>query len=1503
MRKIFTICIFFISYSCYSATYYSRINGSWNVSTTWSTVSCSGVPAASIPGAADNVIICAGKTVNINVASSCNSLIINSTGIANFTAAVTCAIANTLTVSGTITGTQTGTFTASNMDIPSGQIATIDRGNITISGMLTISGSYLINNITGVKSFNNVTLNSGGDWTANVNNPVISISGNFIMVDGSIIQGTIGNLAQYTIGGTFTCNAAAGTSDIAKCDLTIQGLTTLNGEFRFTASGAGIKTFNGGILLNPGSQFDNTVGEDPFINGSIVNNGTWSDGTGGACTYTFGNAGNYSISGNPMIMSAINILAGSTVTNLGAITVKKNNGITGAGSFYNGNGTTDAYLEFRGNPVYNIAFFDASSINNTVEYGRTGNQTIGTPNGSIYYNLIASGSGNKSLLNPINILNDITISSTFQTNNNNISIGGSWNELGTLNVGTSTINFNGSINQSINAPYNPLGETFYNLTLTNTGTGITLTSDVTVTNVFAMNGGNLNTQTNLLTLGNSTGNVGTLSRTAGTIIGKFQRWINATGTNILFPVGTAAFYRPADLLFTNLTSGSLIVEFNPSNPGNIGLPLVDAGTTLYNTFGEGYWGMTATNGLSSNNFNNQLTGNGFSSFPIIGPTRLLSRSNSISPWLANGVHVAAVGSIAKRNNVSLISGEYVFADTTNCVTPASTSAITGLISVCKNQAGVVYSVTNTPGNTYTWTITGGVITAGAGTNAITVNWGAVGMTGNVAVYQNNGCTNSPTTNLSVSVNTMPTSAITGPISIAANTTGVSYSVTNVAGYTYTWAVTGGTIASGQGTNLLTVDWGSAGSGTVTCTGSDACGSAAPVIINVIIYPIITSVTTGNWNVPSTWDCACIPQTTNSVRIDVGHTVTLVANTTIKHFTIRTGATMDDATFTFTATGDYINNGIQTGTKPIELTGNSTIIDGSGTIANSDIFRIRSFDKIISSTANLTKINGNFSIDNNLIVVNNGTFTIVGDLIGGNASTQWINAMNSNLNITGVLLNGIPVLNATAIGNTVKYNGTVNQNIKQPVLSTYYNLVTDGSANKIMQSSLTILNDLTITGASQFNVNNNANDINIGGDWLNNSINADPFFQMAAIVTFDGSTSQLITNVADETFYNLVENQASGSLNLAPLTDITVTNLLTLTRGIIYTNGNTVIIPDNSTATSGNTLSFVDGVIKKIGNDAFVFPVGNALIWARIAISAPASVSTEFTGQYFNAPNPYAGVTAPLTDISYMEYWMLNRAVTADNVTVKLFWENNVRSGINNSADLTVSKWNGTSWIDMGQGAISYAAQGNITSNLVTSFSPFAFGSKSLVVNPLPIELLSFTATPVGNIVEINWTTATETNNDFFSIEKTIDGYNYDFVGTVDGAGNSTNTLNYSITDNNPFIGLSYYRLKQTDFNGDYTYSPLASVNFNLTTDFDFEIFPNPNEGENINISFNAIQGEEVLVVVYDVNGKESYSKIIISQQDGENIYAIDPSSKLSSGTYFITAASQQKIYNKKLIIK
>ena len=94
---------------------------------------------------------------------------------------------------------------------------------------------------------------------------------------------------------------------------------------------------------------------------------------------------------------------------------------------------------------------------------------------------------------------------------------------------------------------------------------------------------------------------------------------------------------------------------------------------------------------------------------------------------------------------------------------------------------------------------------------------------------------------------------------------------------------------------------------------------------------------------------------------------------------------------------------------------------------------------------------------------------------------------------------------------------------------------------------------------------------------------------------------------------------------------------------------------------------------------------------------------------------------------------------------------------------------------------------------------------------LPIELLSFTGEQHNENNILKWITASETNNDYFTVERSFDAINFEEVGIVDGAGNSISTLNYSLIDNRPFDGVTYYRLTQTDFDGNHQSFGLISV--------------------------------------------------------------------------------------------
>ena len=195
---------------------------------------------------------------------------------------------------------------------------------------------------------------------------------------------------------------------------------------------------------------------------------------------------------------------------------------------------------------------------------------------------------------------------------------------------------------------------------------------------------------------------------------------------------------------------------------------------------------------------------------------------------------------------------------------------------------------------------------------------------------------------------------------------------------------------------------------------------------------------------------------------------------------------------------------------------------------------------------------------------------------------------------------------------------------------------------------------------------------------------------------------------------------------------------------------------------------------------------------------------------------------------------------------------------------------------------------------------YTIGTKNYLVSPLPIELISFDAIMNDRQVDITWTTATESNNDYYTIEKSKDGINFEISSIVDAAGNSQSIINYKDIDPKPYQGISYYRLKQTDFNGTYTYSKIVAVNYSLSDD-GMSVFPNPTAGE-LNINIKDIEGKEVLVVIRDMMGKECFTKVILSQEN-QQLIAVDSEHKLAAGVYIVTASSSNKLYSKKIIVK
>ena len=162
---------------------------------------------------------------------------------------------------------------------------------------------------------------------------------------------------------------------------------------------------------------------------------------------------------------------------------------------------------------------------------------------------------------------------------------------------------------------------------------------------------------------------------------------------------------------------------------------------------------------------------------------------------------------------------------------------------------------------------------------------------------------------------------------------------------------------------------------------------------------------------------------------------------------------------------------------------------------------------------------------------------------------------------------------------------------------------------------------------------------------------------------------------------------------------------------------------------------------------------------------------------------------------------------------------------------------------------------------------------------LPIELLNFEAQLVKAKVKLNWTTLTETNNDFFTIEHSPNGKDFEMVTQVDGAGNTAKARSYQTIDPHPYKGISYYRLKQTDFDGHFSYSNIIAVSIDLAPGR-VNIFPNPT-ADVITIRFSDFKEKEIQYEIYNLSGLKMMEGAIqvnanISVLDLNQIHTFEP---------------------------
>ncbi len=201
---------------------------------------------------------------------------------------------------------------------------------------------------------------------------------------------------------------------------------------------------------------------------------------------------------------------------------------------------------------------------------------------------------------------------------------------------------------------------------------------------------------------------------------------------------------------------------------------------------------------------------------------------------------------------------------------------------------------------------------------------------------------------------------------------------------------------------------------------------------------------------------------------------------------------------------------------------------------------------------------------------------------------------------------------------------------------------------------------------------------------------------------------------------------------------------------------------------------------------------------------------------------------------------------------------------------------------------------------LSSFAQIGNGGFKINENgdPLPQVLLNFDAIFDNTKVELTWSSDTENNNNLFVVEKSKDAMNFEALTSIKGFGNHSNIMSYFDVDYTPYEGISFYRLTQINEKGKILSSRLVSINNKISaTNLAMNqsvVYDNP-------ATLMGSENKEVLVVLRNEKGEESYSKVVIDER--YNVLSSDNITKLDNGTYTVIASSDNKLYSQKLVVR
>ncbi len=631
---------------------------------------------------------------------------------------------------------------------------------------------------------------------------------------------------------------------------------------------------------------------------------------------------------------------------------------------------------------------------------------------------------------------------------------------------------------------------------------------------------------------------------------------------------------------------------------------------------------------------------------------------------------------------------------------------------------------------------------------------------------------------------------------------------------------------------------------------------------------------GNTNLLSNLDLTI----NGTLNVAAGTTVTNPTNQSITLTSATSGATLN-GTFNLNdgplTTGAFLTNGgtltLGAGQVTIgtDLTNSGTLSNGRGAVTVGGAFaNSYTYDASVG-TGTLT-VGTNFT--------NNGTYT-------AGAGTLSIGGDFSNANSQSFTANTGSVLVAGSFTNAGNYT------------------VADGVNGNLLR----VVGDFTNLATGSFSAA--TSNLVLRGNFINNA--GLGFDAAQGLVQFITDDNRQLTGVT--TFYN-VQKVGARVLTLGASSSVTVSNLLTLSNGYIVT-GTSNILSLTNTATQpivgASASAYVAGrlaITMPTAASIRVFPVGLGGRYRPVTLQTEgsSSVAQPILTEIFNAAP--TGRLDGLSNISANRYYRIQRLSTAGTlgaISVQLSFNTDVEDEkVTVPGNLRVAQSSGNvgPWTSTeGSGVFSPASPRGYTNSAsffttLDNNSFFALASTNKAENPLtgdaplptplPVQLLSFTATRQGAVVRTAWATASEKNSSHFVVQRSTDGSTFSDVQRVAAQGTSLLRHDYAAVDAQPLPGTSYYRLRQVDLDGTVAYSAVVTVRFATELAAPaLAVYPNPTAGQRFQVSATGLAAGGGTVQLHDNVGR-----LVLTQTlpTGTAEATIQPAQPLARGLYLVT---------------